>query len=221
MSPRRDRRARAAQDTAKRVFDVVASLSALFLLSPLILVVAVVVRLKLGTPVIYKQERPGLHGEPFTIYKFRSMLDTTDEHGELLPSEERTTAFSERLRALSLDELPELVNVLKGDMSLVGPRPLMMEYLPRYSAEQARRHDVRPGVTGLAQVNGRNAISWEQKFALDVEYVDEHDLRMDLDILLRTVSIVVRKEGVNHGENVHMTEFMGTEAPDPEDDQAA
>ena len=206
---------------AKRIFDVAASLSALFLLAPLILIVAIVVRVKLGTPVIFKQQRPGLHGEPFTIYKFRSMLDTTDEDGELLASEERTTAFSERLRALSLDELPELVNVLKGDMSLVGPRPLMMEYLPRYSAEQARRHDVRPGITGLAQVNGRNAITWEEKFALDIEYVDGHDLRMDLDILIRTVSIVVRKEGVNHGENVHMTEFMGTESVDPEADEAA
>ncbi len=214
MSVRHTRRDRAAQDAAKRVFDLVVALSALMLLSPLILAVAIAVRVKLGAPIIFRQERPGLHGEAFTICKFRSMVDTRGEDGQLLPGEERTTPFSERLRATSLDELPELWNVVKGDMSLVGPRPLMMRYLPRYTPEQARRHDVRPGITGLAQVSGRNAITWDEKFALDLEYVDDHDLRMDLQILFRTVAIVVTKEGVNQGDNVHMTEFMGTEAPD-------
>jgi sugar transferase EpsL len=193
----------------------VVALSSLVLLSPIILAVAIAVRVKLGAPVIYRQERPGLHGEAFTICKFRSMLDTRDADGQLLPGEQRTTPFSERLRAMSLDELPELWNVVKGEMSLVGPRPLMMSYLPRYTPEQARRHDVRPGITGLAQVSGRNAITWEQKFAKDIEYVDSHDLRMDIRILFRTLAIVLTREGVNHGENVHMTEFMGTEAPQP------
>jgi sugar transferase EpsL len=172
------------------------------------------VRIRLGSPIIYGQQRPGLHGKPFTIYKFRSMLDTTDEDGRLLPSVERTPAFGERLRAVSLDELPELWNVLRGDMSLVGPRPLMMEYLPRYTPEQSRRHDVKPGITGLAQVSGRNAITWEKKFALDVEYVDHHDLRMDVVILFRTVKTVLSREGVRHGELVDMPTFLGTEDPD-------
>ena len=163
------------QDGLKRLFDIVVSGSIMVLGSPVFLVIGLLVRIRLGSPVIYRQERPGLHGRPFTIYKFRSMLDTTDERGVLLPSIERTPPFGHRLRSLSLDELPELWNVLKGDMSLVGPRPLMMSYLPRYTAEQARRHEVRPGITGLAQISGRNALTWEQKFVLDVEYVDHHD----------------------------------------------
>jgi sugar transferase EpsL len=201
------------RDRAKRVFDLTVATSAAVVLSPVIAVVAVLVRLRLGSPVIFRQTRPGLRGRPFTIYKFRTMLDTRDENGALLPSVARTPAFGQRLRALSLDELPELWNVIKGDMSLVGPRPLMTAYLPRYNAEQARRHDVRPGITGLAQISGRNAISWEEKFALDVQYVDTHDLPMDVAILTRTIGAVLSGTGVRHSEDVDMPEFLGTEAP--------
>ena len=204
-----------APDRAKRLFDLAAGTLLLVALSPVMLVVAVLVRTRLGSPVLYSQERPGLRGRPFTIHKFRTMADTTDATGRLLPSVERTPPFGQRLRALSLDELPELWNVLKGDMSLVGPRPLMMAYLPRYNPEQARRHDVRPGITGLAQISGRNAISWEEKFALDIEYVDRHSLRMDLAILARTVTAVLSRNGIRHGESVDMPEFLGTEAPTP------
>jgi lipopolysaccharide/colanic/teichoic acid biosynthesis glycosyltransferase len=207
------------EDVAKRLFDIFAAGSLIILLSPLILLIGLMVRARLGGPVIYRQQRPGLHGRAFTIYKFRSMLDTTDEHGHLLPSIERTPPFGHRLRSLSLDELPELWNVLTGDMSLVGPRPLMMEYLPRYTAEQARRHEVRPGITGLAQISGRNALSWEQKFVLDVEYVDQHDMRLDLSILLRTVGAVLSREGIRHGENLDMPEFLGTAAATREEHQ--
>ena len=214
MTTARSRRARRSQDVAKRVFDLTASSAALVLLSPIFLAVALLVRVRLGSPVFYGQQRPGLHGRPFTIYKYRSMLDTVDENGKLLPSVERTPPFGERLRALSLDELPELWNVVRGDMSLVGPRPLMMEYLPRYTSEQARRHTVKPGITGLAQIGGRNAITWEEKFALDIEYVDNHDLRLDITILVRTVKTVLSREGVRYGERVDMPTFLGTEAPD-------
>jgi lipopolysaccharide/colanic/teichoic acid biosynthesis glycosyltransferase len=210
---RRRGRGSAVQDRLKRLFDIVVSGAIMVLGSPVFLVVALLVRIRLGSPVIYRQERPGMHGRPFTIYKFRTMVDTTDERGVLLPSIERTPPFGHRLRSLSLDELPELWNVLKGDMSLVGPRPLMMSYLPRYTAEQARRHEVRPGITGLAQISGRNALTWEQKFVLDVEYVDHHDLRMDLSILVRTFGAVLSREGIRHGENLDMPEFLGTEAP--------
>lgn len=210
-----DRRvARPQREIAKRVFDVVVATAALIALSPLILTVGILVRLRLGRPVIFKQPRPGLGGEPFTIYKFRTMLDTTDSDGELVPSLYRIHPFGQRLRALSLDELPELWNVLKGDMSLVGPRPLMMEYLPRYTAEQARRHDVRPGITGLAQVSGRNDLTWEEKFALDVRYVEHHSLRMDLVILFQTVGTVVSREGVKPGGEAEVPEFFGTQAAD-------
>jgi lipopolysaccharide/colanic/teichoic acid biosynthesis glycosyltransferase len=202
-----------ARDRAKRAFDVVVGSCALIVLSPVMATVAALVRVRLGSPVIFRQLRPGLRGRPFTIYKFRTMLDTKDASGALLPSVERTPTFGQRLRALSLDELPELWNVVKGDMSLVGPRPLMTSYLPRYNAEQARRHDVRPGITGLAQVNGRNAISWEQKFALDIEYVDRHDLRLDLAILGRTIGAVLSGTGVRYSDSVDMPEFLGTEAP--------
>jgi lipopolysaccharide/colanic/teichoic acid biosynthesis glycosyltransferase len=201
------------RDRAKRTFDLVVAGTAAIVLSPVIAVVAVLVRLRLGTPVIFRQSRPGLLGRPFTIYKFRTMVDATDENGVLLPSVARTPAFGQRLRALSLDELPELWNVIKGDMSLVGPRPLITAYLPRYNAQQARRHDVRPGITGLAQVSGRNAISWEEKFALDVAYVDTHDLPMDVAILTRTIGAVLSGDGVRYSESVDMPEFLGTEAP--------
>jgi lipopolysaccharide/colanic/teichoic acid biosynthesis glycosyltransferase len=196
----------------KRLFDVVGATILLVGLSPVMLVVAILVRLRLGRPVVYRQERPGLGGRPFTIYKFRTMVDTTDAHGRLLSSVERTPPFGQRLRALSLDELPELWNVLKGDMSLVGPRPLMMSYLPRYNAQQARRHDVRPGITGLAQISGRNAISWEEKFALDVHYVERHSIVMDLAILARTALAVLSRTGIRYGDSIDMPEFLGTDA---------
>jgi len=203
---------RVARNRAKRAFDLVVATSALIVLSPVMAVVAVLVRLRLGSPVIFRHVRPGLRGEPFTLYKFRTMLETTDANGVLLPSVARTPPFGQRLRALSLDELPELWNVVKGDMSLVGPRPLITAYLPRYSAEQARRHDVRPGITGLAQVSGSNAISWEEKFALDIQYVDTHDLPMDVAILTRTIGAVLSGTGVRHAENVDMPEFLGSDS---------
>jgi lipopolysaccharide/colanic/teichoic acid biosynthesis glycosyltransferase len=209
--PRQARRR--VEDGLKRLLDVAVAGSLLVLLSPLILLVALLVRVRLGAPVIYRQERPGLDGRPFTIYKFRTMLDTMDEHGELLPNVDRTSAFGHRLRALSLDELPELWNVVKGDMSLVGPRPLLMAYLSRYTREQARRHAVRPGITGLAQISGRNALTWEQKFDLDLRYVDEHDLRMDLSILVRTLAAVLSREGIHHAETLFMPEFLGPSDP--------
>ncbi len=203
------------QSRRKRLFDVVVATSLLIILSPVIVGVAVLVRLRLGRPVIYSQERPGIWGKPFAIYKFRTMDDTTDANGRLLPSVQRTPPFGQRLRALSLDEMPELWNVIRGDMSLVGPRPLMTAYLPRYDAVQARRHDVRPGITGLAQISGRNAISWEEKFALDVRYVENHSIRMDLGILARTVGAVLSRTGIRYGEGVDMPEFLGTDAPRP------
>ena len=200
-------------DGFKRLLDILGSAYLMTVLSPLLLGLALAVRIRLGRPVLYRHVRPGLHGRPFTLLKFRTMVDTTDADGKLLPSVERTTPFGYRLRALSLDELPELWNVLKGDMSLVGPRPLMMSYLPRYDAEQARRHDVRPGITGLAQIRGRNALSWEEKFALDLEYVDHHDLRMDVSILFGTAAAVLSRDGIRYGDGIDMPEFLGTEAP--------
>ena len=199
----------------KRAFDIVVGTALAAVLSPVIVAVAVLVRVRLGRPVIYSQERPGLVGRPFTIYKFRTMVETTDATGRLLPSVDRTPPFGERLRALSLDELPELWNVIRGDMSLVGPRPLMMEYLPRYSPEQARRHEVRPGITGLAQVSGRNAISWEEKFALDVRYVETQGLLTDIGILIRTIGVVLSRGGVRYAESIDMPEFLGSEASRP------
>ena len=209
------RAAARVDNTAKRLLDIIVATTLLVVLAPVLLVVAAAVRVCLGQPVIYRQLRPGLHGRPFTIYKFRTMLDTTDTSGQLLPSVQRTPPFGLRLRSLSLDELPELLNVIKGDMSMVGPRPLMMSYLPRYSSEQARRHDVRPGITGLAQISGRNALSWEDRFALDVQYVDDHTVWMDISILLRTVGAVLSREGIRHAEGVDMTEFLGTISPSP------
>lgn len=181
----------------KRLFDIVVSATALVLLSPVMLVLAVCVRANLGSPLLFRQVRPGLEGKPFTMLKFRSMRDGLRADGTVAPDDERLTRFGRVLRSTSLDELPELWNVLKGEMSLVGPRPLLMEYLARYTPEQARRHDVRPGITGWAQVNGRNAISWEEKFDLDVWYVDNRSFALDLRILILTVLKVIRRDGIN------------------------
>lgn len=195
----------------KRCVDLLASLFGLLLLSPVILVVAVLIRYRLGSPVLFRQVRPGLNGEPFEMVKFRTMRDAVDKHGNPLPDEERMTRLGSLLRATSLDELPELWNVLKGEMSLVGPRPLLMEYLPLYSAEQYRRHEVRPGVTGWAQVNGRNALSWEEKFKLDVWYVDHQSLWLDLKILWLTVKKVLVRDGISAEGQATMERFRGNE----------
>lgn len=193
----------------KRVLDFTVALVVLIVLGPLMLLIALLVRLYLGSPVVFRQKRPGLHGKPFAMYKFRTMTDTRDSQGNLLPDEKRLSFFGRFLRNTSLDELPELFNVLKGDMSLVGPRPLLMEYLGWYTPEQARRHEVRPGITGWAQVNGRNALTWEEKFRLDVWYVDNRTLWLDLKILWFTVVKVIRREGVAHAEHATMPEFRG------------
>jgi sugar transferase EpsL len=194
----------------KRLFDSLVSGLALLVLSPLLALLAVLVRVKLGTPVFFRQQRPGLRGKSFTLIKFRTMIDQRDAHGNLLPDAERLTKFGKFLRAGSLDELPELWNVLKGEMSLVGPRPLLMHYLPLYTPEQARRHEVRPGITGWAQVNGRNALSWEDKFALDVWYVDNHTLWLDLKIIFLTLLRIVKREDINQHGQATMTPFEGS-----------
>lgn len=181
----------------KRWFDILASIFVLTILSVPLAILALVVRVKLGTPVIFRQERPGFKGKLFDLYKFRTMTNAKNSDGELLPDDDRFTKFGDMLRATSLDELPELWNVLKGDMSLVGPRPLLTEYLPLYTKEQARRHDVRPGITGWAQVNGRNAISWEDKFDLDLWYIENQSFLLDIQILLKTVVKVIAKENIN------------------------
>ncbi|MDM1245252.1 sugar transferase [Acinetobacter indicus] len=193
----------------KRLLDIIIASSALIILSPLYLYVAYKVRKNLGSPVIFRQVRPGLNGKPFEMIKFRTMTDERDEHGNLLPNEQRLPKFGKILRATSLDEMPELWNVIKGDMSIVGPRPLLMEYLPLYNEEQAKRHNVRPGMTGHAQVNGRNAISWEKKFELDVWYVENQSIWLDFKIMLQTVKKVLIKEGINQSEEVTMTKFTG------------
>lgn len=193
----------------KRGVDLVLTVPAIVVLAPVYAAVALAVRLNLGRPVIFSQQRPGKNGIPFTLYKFRTMRDARDACGELLPDARRLTRLGAFLRATSLDELPELVNVLRGEMSLVGPRPLLMEYLPLYSPEQRRRHDVRPGVTGLAQVNGRNALTWREKFALDVEYVDRVSFVLDVRILMLTIVSVVRSEGISHRGHVTMEPFRG------------
>lgn len=195
----------------KRTFDIACSAAALLLLWPVLLIVYVLVRVNLGSPALFRQQRPGLHGQPFMMIKFRTMLDALDADGNPLPDDVRLTRFGRLLRATSLDELPELWNVLKGDMSLVGPRPLLMEYLPLYSAEQARRHEVRPGITGWAQVNGRNALSWPQKFALDVWYVDNRSLLLDIRILLLTLKKVFVREGISAEGQATASRFTGEE----------
>ena len=194
----------------KRFFDVLLSGCALILLSPVLLIVAVLVRTKLGSPVIFCQERPGKNEKIFKMYKFRSMTDARDENGVLLPDEVRLTRLGRILRSTSLDELPELWNILRGDMSIVGPRPLLVKYLPLYNEEQRHRHDVRPGLTGLAQVNGRNAITWEDRFIYDVRYVSRITAWGDLKILLQTVSSVMRREGISSGTSATMAEVQGT-----------
>lgn len=199
-----------ARSPIKRAFDVVVAGVGLIVLAPLLLGLAIAICIKLGSPVLFRQTRPGYKGRPFTIYKFRTMLDLKDPDGRPRPDAERLTRFGRVLRASSLDELPELVNVLKGDMSLVGPRPLIMEYLPRYTPEQARRMDVLPGITGLAQVSGRNAVSWAERFELDVEYVDSWSFALDLSILWRTVRAVLERDGIAAEGHATMPPFEGT-----------
>ena len=193
----------------KKLGDFVVAGFGLILLSPVLGILAVLVRVFLGSPVLFRQVRPGLEGEAFVMSKFRTMTDLTDDHGDLLPDSERLTRFGRFLRSTSLDELPELWNVIRGDMSLVGPRPLLVEYLPLYSAVQTRRHEVRPGITGLAQVRGRNALNWEEKFELDVWYVDNHTVRLDLTILFWTIKSVFSRSGVNAEGSATMPPFQG------------
>ena len=194
----------------KRLFDIIIAIAGLVILSPLLLFLAIVVRLKIGSPVLFRQQRPGLFGRLFTIYKFRTMLNAFDSKGTPLPDSDRLTVFGKFLRSTSLDELPELFNVLKGDMSIVGPRPLMTKYLDRYTPEQARRHDVKPGITGWAQINGRNAVTWEDKFKLDVWYVDNWNLLVDFKIIFKSFAYVLKREGVSQKDRVTVDEFMGT-----------
>lgn len=195
----------------KRPQDFCCAFIALIVLSPVLAVTALLVKIKLGSPVIFAQDRPGLNGKIFKMYKFRTMTDERDENGELLPDEKRLTPFGKMLRSTSLDELPELLNILKGDLSVVGPRALLVRYLPRYNEEQARRHEVRPGLTGLAQVHGRNAISWDEKFKWDVKYVDNVSFLGDWKIIFETVKVVLKREGINSETSVTMEEFMGNE----------
>lgn len=194
----------------KRLLDFILSLFAIIILSPVLLILALLVRIKLGAPVIFKQKRPGLNEKIFTLYKFRTMTDAKDEQGNLLPDEIRLTKFGKLLRSTSLDELPELFNILKGDMSIVGPRPLLVRYLPLYNEHQKHRHDVRPGFTGYAQCNGRNAISWEEKFDLDVYYTKHISLLLDIKIILKTVKVVLFREGISSETSVTMEEFRGS-----------
>lgn len=193
----------------KRLMDFILSLIAIIVLSPILLIVAILVRVKLGGPVLFKQDRPGLNEEIFTMYKFRSMTDERDENGVLLPNNVRLTKFGKVLRSTSLDELPGLFNILKGDMAVIGPRPLLIEYLPLYNDRQKRRHDVRPGLSGLAQVNGRNLITWEEKFDYDVQYVENISFVLDCKIIIKTILKVFKREGVNSSETVTMERFKG------------
>jgi len=196
----------------KRLLDLVLASFGVFLLSPILIILVVLVRFKLGHPIFFRQQRPGLHGKPFTMFKFRTMTNARDTQGNLLPDAERMTLFGSFLRSTSLDELPELINVLKGEMSLVGPRPLLMQYLARYTPEQMRRHQVKPGITGWAQISGRNAISWEEKFALDVWYVDNFSLVLDVKIIILTILKTLQREGISETGQVTAQEFMGNNA---------
>lgn len=194
----------------KRCLDFLLSLCGIIVLSPVLLILAVLVRVKLGGPVLFRQERPGRNEKIFTLCKFRTMTDARDERGQLMPDSERLTQFGKFLRSTSLDELPELINILKGDMSLIGPRPLLVRYLPLYNETQKHRHDVRPGLTGLAQINGRNALTWEQKFKYDVEYVNNLSFALDMRIFFGTVRAVLKREGISSDTNATMEEFKGT-----------
>lgn len=195
----------------KRMLDFILSLIAIIILSPFILVIAILVRIKLGKPIIFKQERPGKNEEIFTLYKFRTMTDEKDKEGNLLPDEVRLTKFGKFLRSTSLDELPELINILKGDMSIVGPRPLLVEYLALYNEEQKKRHKVRPGLTGLAQVNGRNSITWEEKFKDDIYYIEHISLISDIKIMFKTIKNVIKREGISEEGSVTVRKFEGSE----------
>jgi lipopolysaccharide/colanic/teichoic acid biosynthesis glycosyltransferase len=197
----------------KRIFDLVAGGASLLALSPALLVIAALVRLFLGAPVLFRQKRPGMHGRPFPLVKFRTMTDAKDAAGHLLPDVDRLTRFGKFLRSSSLDELPELWNVIRGDMSLVGPRPLLTEYLPLYSARQERRHELKPGLTGWAQVNGRNALTWEDRFELDVWYVENRTLSLDLKIIWMTLGIVLNRKGISHEGSATMERFRGSVQP--------
>ncbi len=194
----------------KRLFDLTLSILLLILFAPLMIILAVLICCKMGSPVVFKQKRPGLQGRPFYLYKFRTMQNICDQEGKQLKDEERLTGLGKFLRRFSLDEIPQLYNVIRGELSFVGPRPLLMQYLERYTHEQARRHEVKPGITGWAQVNGRNAISWEEKFKLDVWYVDNQSLLLDIKILLMTFTKVLKAEGISGKGSATMPEFMGT-----------
>lgn len=198
------------QKVIKRLLDIILSLTAIILLSPVLIILAVLVRVKLGSPVLFRQQRPGYKGKIFGLMKFRTMTDEKDENGELLPDEVRLTSFGKKLRSTSLDELPEFFNILRGDMSFVGPRPLLVQYLPLYNEEQAHRHDVLPGLTGLAQVNGRNAISWEQKFEYDVYYTRHISFLLDAKIVFLTVYKVLKRDGISSENSATMEFFTGT-----------
>jgi len=203
---------RTTQLFVKRLFDFVTTGIALILLSPVLIVLAILVRLKLGSPVLFRQQRPGLDGKAFTIFKFRTMINKQyDKDGNIIADSQRLTKFGRFLRSMSLDELPEFLNVLKGDMSLVGPRPLMMKYLDRYTPQQARRHEVKPGITGWAQINGRNNITWEEKFELDVWYVDNWNIWLDLKILFKSAVAVLKRQDINKQGQATVDEFMGTQ----------
>ena len=193
----------------KRILDILICIIGLIFISPILLLVALLVKIKLGSPIIFKQERPGLHGEIFKLYKFRTMTNEKNDSGELLNDEVRLTEFGKKLRASSLDELPEIFNIIIGDMSIVGPRPLMVKYLPLYSEKQKRRHDVRPGLTGLAQISGRNAITWTERFDKDIEYVDNISLKLDMYIFFKTIYYVLKREGINSDTSATMEDFTG------------
>lgn len=195
----------------KRILDILCSLIVLVLFWWLYIILAVLVRIKLGSPILFKQQRPGKNEKIFNMYKFRTMTDARDDNGELLPDEVRLTKFGKALRATSLDELPEIFNILKGDMSLIGPRPLLVQYLPRYNEEQHHRHDVRPGLTGYAQAHGRNAVSWEEKFTMDVWYTEHISMKTDLRVIVDTIKTVLKKEGISSETSATMEEFMGNE----------